>query len=79
MFRRCRVARRRRRLFAGASAPAGQSSTGGAGAGGVTASGAFSMDNSWQFFMGYRYALFNFATQSVGGSVKVSSFEIATP
>ena len=36
------------------------------------------MDNSWQFFMGYRYAIFNYATQALGGSVKVSSFEVST-
>jgi beta-xylosidase len=39
----------------------------------------FVMDNSWQFFMGYRFALFNYATQALGGSVKVSSFDLATP
>jgi beta-xylosidase len=41
--------------------------------------GEFSMDNSWQFFMGYRYAIFNYATQALGGSVMVSSFELSTP
>jgi beta-xylosidase len=35
---------------------------------------AFVMDNSWPFFMGYRYAIFNYATKSLGGEVKVSSF-----
>jgi hypothetical protein len=29
--------------------------------------------------MGYRYAIFNYATQALGGSVKVQSFELATP
>jgi beta-xylosidase len=40
---------------------------------------AFTMDNSWQFFMGYRFAVFNYATQSLGGSVGVSRFDLTTP
>jgi beta-xylosidase len=40
---------------------------------------AFTMDNSWQFFMGYRYAIFNYATAALGGSVKVNSFTLSTP
>ncbi|HMI93699.1 MAG TPA: glycoside hydrolase, partial [Polyangiales bacterium] len=39
----------------------------------------FTMNNAWQFFMGYRFAIFNYATQALGGSVSVSSFELATP
>lgn len=39
----------------------------------------FTMNNQWQFFMGYRYAIFNYATESTGGSVTVRSFEISTP
>jgi beta-xylosidase len=39
----------------------------------------FTMNNQWQFFMGYRYAIFNYATASTGGSVTVRSFEVATP
>ncbi len=35
------------------------------------------MDNDWQFFIGYRFAVFNYATSSLGGSVHVESFEIA--
>jgi len=27
---------------------------------------AFSMNNDWQFFMGYRFAIFDYATQSLG-------------
>ncbi|OJJ06733.1 hypothetical protein ASPVEDRAFT_46088 [Aspergillus versicolor CBS 583.65] len=34
----------------------------------------FVMNTEWEFFMGYRYGIFNFATESLGGSVKVSSF-----
>ncbi|MHC5905567.1 glycoside hydrolase family 43 protein [Streptomyces sp. S6] len=40
---------------------------------------AFSMGNAWQFFMGYRFALFNHATRALGGSVRVSRFEVAVP
>jgi beta-xylosidase len=40
---------------------------------------AFTMDSSWQFFMGYRFALFDYATQSLGGSVNVSRFDLTTP
>jgi beta-xylosidase len=39
----------------------------------------FTMNNQWQFFMGYRYAIFNYATASTGGSVTVRSFEVAAP
>lgn len=39
----------------------------------------FVMGNSWQFFMGYRYAIFNYATQALGGSVNVASFTMTTP
>ena len=37
------------------------------------------MNNAWQFFMGYRFGIFNYATQSLGGSVGVASFQLATP
>lgn len=39
----------------------------------------YTMINSWQFFMGYRYAIFNYATVATGGSVTVRSFEVAQP
>ena len=39
----------------------------------------FTMKNSWQFFMGYRYAIFNYATVATGGSVTVRSFEVSAP
>lgn len=39
----------------------------------------FTMNNQWQFFMGYRYAIFNYATTSLGGSVTVRSLEISQP
>ncbi|MBN2195155.1 MAG: glycoside hydrolase 43 family protein [Polyangiaceae bacterium] len=41
--------------------------------------GPLSMKRDWQFFLGYRYAIFNFATQGLGGGVTVNSFELATP
>jgi hypothetical protein len=37
------------------------------------------MNNTWQFFMGYRYAMFNFATASTGGVVTVKAFTLTTP
>ncbi|MCQ8186745.1 glycoside hydrolase family 43 protein [Streptomyces rugosispiralis] len=40
---------------------------------------SFTMGNDWRFFMGYRYAIFNYAAQALGGSVKVTRFELATP
>ncbi len=39
----------------------------------------FVMDTDWQFFMGYRYAIFNYATRSLGGEVRVSSFTLTAP
>ncbi|RYP13669.1 hypothetical protein DL765_006799 [Monosporascus sp. GIB2] len=35
---------------------------------------AFSLHNSWRFFMAYRYGVFNHATKVLGGSVSVRSF-----
>jgi beta-xylosidase len=40
---------------------------------------AFTLNNAWQFFMGYRYAVFNYATTSLGGAVTVRRFEQTTP
>jgi beta-xylosidase len=39
----------------------------------------FVMDNSWQFFMGYRFALFNYATRALGGAVTIPQFTLSTP
>ncbi|KJK43016.1 glycoside hydrolase [Lentzea aerocolonigenes] len=39
----------------------------------------FTLKSDWQFFMGYRFGIFNHATQSLGGSVAVSRFELTTP
>ncbi|MFC6087544.1 family 43 glycosylhydrolase [Sphaerisporangium aureirubrum] len=40
---------------------------------------AFTMGNAWQFFMGYRYAVFNYATRSLGGAVNVRQFSMTAP
>ncbi|KAH7356283.1 glycosyl hydrolase family 43 protein [Pyrenochaeta sp. MPI-SDFR-AT-0127] len=37
---------------------------------------AFPMTNTWQFFTGYRFGVFNFATKALGGEIKVKSFEL---
>ncbi len=39
----------------------------------------FTLKSDWQFFMGYRFGIFNHATQALGGSVAVSRFELSTP
>ncbi|MFE6200320.1 glycoside hydrolase 43 family protein [Streptomyces sp. NPDC057838] len=39
----------------------------------------FSLGNDWRFFMGYRFALFNHATQALGGAVRVTRFDLSTP
>jgi beta-xylosidase len=33
------------------------------------------MNKDWQYFLGYRFGIFNYATDALGGSVKVLSFE----
>ncbi|TDC61528.1 hypothetical protein E1258_11225 [Micromonospora sp. KC207] len=40
---------------------------------------AFTLNSDWQFFMGYRFGIFNYATQALGGAVTVRRFDIATP
>jgi hypothetical protein len=37
----------------------------------------FVLNDSWQFFMGYRFGVFNYATQSLGGMVAIESFQIS--
>ncbi|KAH6633859.1 arabinoxylan hydrolase [Chaetomium sp. MPI-SDFR-AT-0129] len=37
---------------------------------------AFSMSNTWNYFTGYRFGVFNFATKALGGEVKVKSFQM---
>ncbi|KAJ8468836.1 hypothetical protein ONZ45_g17103 [Pleurotus djamor] len=38
--------------------------------------GTFTMITAWQYFMGYRFGIFNFATIATGGTVKVSYIDI---
>jgi beta-xylosidase len=40
---------------------------------------AFTLNNAWQFFMGHRYAIFNYATRALGGAVTVRTFDLSTP
>ncbi len=40
---------------------------------------AFTMKKEWQYFLGYRFGIFNYATKNLGGSVTVDSFELAQP
>ena len=35
---------------------------------------AYSMNVDWEYFIGYRWGIFNFATATLGGSVSISSF-----
>ena len=39
----------------------------------------YSLNNDWQFYPGYRFAIFNFATSALGGSVQLQSFQLTTP
>jgi beta-xylosidase len=40
---------------------------------------AFTLNNAWQFFMGYRFGIFNYATRALGGAVTVRRFDLTTP
>jgi beta-xylosidase len=40
---------------------------------------SLTLNNTWQFFMGYRFAVFNYATQALGGAVTVRRFDLTTP
>lgn len=37
----------------------------------------FVLNANWPFFMGYRFGIFNYATQTLGGSVTIPSFTLA--
>jgi beta-xylosidase len=39
---------------------------------------AFTMNSDWEFFMGYRFGIFNYATLALGGYVTVSSFTMTS-
>lgn len=34
------------------------------------------LSNDWQFYIGYRFVILNFATTALGGSIKVNSFDL---
>jgi hypothetical protein len=36
--------------------------------------GTYELYTNWPFFLGYRFGIFNYATEALGGSVKVKSF-----
>jgi len=33
----------------------------------------------WKYFLGYRFGIFNYATKSLGGLVRINSFDVITP
>lgn len=37
-----------------------------------------SLNKDWQYFLGYRFGIFNYATEALGGSVRVASFAVST-
>jgi hypothetical protein len=39
----------------------------------------FTLTNAGQFFMGYRFGLFNHATRALGGSVRAGQFTVTAP
>lgn len=41
--------------------------------------GTFTMKREWNYFLGYRFGIFNYATQSLGGSVRINSFDVTKP
>ncbi|GIM97396.1 family 43 glycosylhydrolase [Paractinoplanes toevensis] len=38
---------------------------------------AFTLNSDWQFFMGYRFGIFNYATSALGGAVTVNQFGVS--
>jgi beta-xylosidase len=38
--------------------------------------GGFGMSNAWEFFTGYRFGVFNFATKALGGEAVVKSCDV---
>jgi hypothetical protein len=40
---------------------------------------AYTLNSDWQFYPGYRYGIFNFATSALGGAVTVKSFQLTSP
>jgi beta-xylosidase len=41
--------------------------------------GTYNLHNRWEFFVAFRFGVFNYATKSLGGSVKVKEFRIENP
>jgi beta-xylosidase len=41
--------------------------------------GNLTLNTNWEFFLGYRYGIFNFATLELGGSVDVVAFSVDFP
>ncbi|KAL2754848.1 glycoside hydrolase family 43 protein [Sodiomyces alcalophilus JCM 7366] len=39
-------------------------------------SGGWALHNRWEFFMAFRFAVFNYATEELGGSIKVKEFDL---
>ncbi|GAA2577306.1 family 43 glycosylhydrolase [Winogradskya consettensis] len=40
---------------------------------------AFTLNSDWQFFMGYRFGIFNYATTALGGAVTVNRMSVTAP
>ena len=45
----------------------------------ISLGNTLTLNNTWQFFMGYRFGIFNHATQALGGAVTVRRFDLTTP
>jgi beta-xylosidase len=41
--------------------------------------GNYALHNRWEFFVAFRFGVFNFATKALGGTVKVKEFRIENP
>ena len=39
----------------------------------------FLLGNSWEFFPGYRFGIFTYATKALGAAVRVDRFELTSP
>lgn len=39
----------------------------------------FIFKRDWKYFLGYRFGIFNYATQALGGSVRINSFQMEKP
>lgn len=41
--------------------------------------GSYALHNRWEFFVAFRFGVFNYATKALGGTVKVKEFRIENP